>query len=64
MTQRIPPQLHRVKTIPVKVSIEEKRIIEDAARRLGQGTGTWLRMLGLEAAARDEMDARTHAKSR
>ena len=41
---------HHVKTIPVKVSAEEKRLIENTARGRGQATGPWLRMLRFEAA--------------
>jgi uncharacterized protein (DUF1778 family) len=50
MGHRIPLEDQRVKTIPVKVSAEEKQMIEDAARLDGQTTGSWLRSLGLKAA--------------
>jgi hypothetical protein len=58
MATKIPRRDQRLKTIPVKVSEGEKKLIEAAARRLGQRTGAWLRMLGLEAAGRTSSRAR------
>ena len=37
---------------PIRCTAEEKRRLEEAARRAGQGLGPWLRSLGLREAAK------------
>ena len=44
----------RSKRIPVQVSQEEYDEIERAAQRRGVPVSTWLRMLALESAKRDD----------
>ena len=46
--RRLAKRERRIKTIHVKVTSEEKKLIERRASAVGMKTGTWLRGLGLE----------------
>ena len=50
MKRRKPKQLRKEQLVQIRVTVEQKRIMTEAANRVGLDLSSWLRQLGLKAA--------------